>query len=289
MSQDFTNSKYSAFERRVGSRVLAALIIVNVAVSVLIWLVGLGGFDLGSWLALPGSWTEFCRQPWGLLTYMVTQTGLLHLLFNVLWLYFFGRIALMIIRERSLLFLYVGGGLAGGVVFLLWSLVEPSFMPLLGASASVMALIVCTGVYQPKFRVNLMLFGPVNLSLLAVISVALTFFGAGGGNGGGQAAHIGGLLFGLWAGWMLRQGKDFTRLSPLGGRVLDRLAVRKAAKADRRRHANDELLSGIRGRLADRERLDELLDKIRLSGYNSLSRAERAELNALSNRLNSRD
>lgn len=291
MAGHITDGNHPSLARKTGSRILAGLIIINLAVSAVIWLTGLGNkFDLGSYLALSGSWSGFCQRPWGLLTYMVTQTDLLHLLFNILWLYFFGRISLMIMKEQEILFLYIGGGLTGGIVFLLWSLSSPSYMPLMGASASVMALIVSIAVYRPKFRVNLFIFGEVSLLLLAVISIALTFFGAGGGNSGGQAAHIGGLLFGLWAGWMLRRGTDLIRIfKPLTGKISDRIAHRRAEKADRRRHANDELLSGIRGRLADRERLDELLDKIRASGYNSLTKTERAELNALSNRLDSRD
>ena len=279
------------FRRFIGSRALAWLIGINIGVDVLVWLFGLGGHvKLAQWLALPGSIEEFLRQPWGLVTYMFVQADFLHLLSNLLILYCFGRIALLVISESQLTAAYIGGGLAGGVAFLILSAIHPSAQSLLGASAAVVAIIVTAAVYRPNYRVNLFLLGSVNMVLFGLIVILLTLTGLGGGNSGGQIAHIGGILFGCGYGYVLRRGKDPARwLAGLGNKLDSIRAERHARKANVRRRADEELLSGIRGRLADRERLDELLDKIRASGYASLSRSERAELNALSNRLDSRD
>ncbi len=290
MAGDIFDGRRNRLSALIGSQVLAWLIGINIAVSLVVWLVGAGGFRLDAWLGLPGSWSGFLQRPWGLLTYMFTQADVLHMLFNVLTLYWFGRVTLWLITERQLLFIYVGGGLAGGVAFLIWNAVSPSGLLLLGASASVMALIVTVSFYQPRFEVNLFLIGRVKLVLIGLIFIGLTLLGIGGGNGGGQAAHIGGIVFGLFTALALRKGADPTKfLSGINERINTLQAERRERKAASRRRADEALLTGIRGRLADRERLDELLDKIRASGYSSLSRSERAELNALSNRLDSRD
>lgn len=276
---------------RIGSRSLAWLISINIIVSLVIWTCALfsgGRVRIEDWLGLPGSWTGFCRQPWGIATYMVSQTGILHLLFNLLWLLCFGRIALMVMLDRQLTFLYVGGGLAGGLAFLIWNALSPTGSLLLGASASVMSLMVATAVYRPKLRLNLWLIGEVGIITITVISILLTFLGAGGGNGGGQAAHIGGLIFGVWAGLMMCRQKDPSRIPDVIKSSLERRRAEWRSRREAKvRRADEALLTGIRGRLADRERLDELLDKIRASGYASLTRSEKAELNALSNRLDS--
>lgn len=291
MAVRFIDKGHGSLAGRLGSVSLAWLITVNIAVSLVLWtgmLISHGDSGMAAWLALPGSWDGFVSRSWTLLTYMVTQTGFLHLVFNLLWLCFFGRIAAMMTTDCNILSMYVGGGIAGGIAFLLGDLLMEGSTPLLGASASVMTLIAATAVYQPRMRLNLWLFGRVDLVWIAVISIALTYLGAGGGNSGGQLAHTGGLLFGLWCGWRMKQQKDpnpaITGLLSAVSGWRDR---RRADKISKRRRADAELMTGIRGRLADRERLDELLDKIRTSGYTSLTRSERSELNALSNRLNS--
>ena len=291
MAVRFIDKGPGSLASRVGSRPLAWLIAANITVALAVWILSLatrGRIDATLWLALPESWKIFATRPWTLLTYMFTQTGFLHLVFTLLWLFFFGKIAAMMMTDRNLLFIYFGGGISGGVLFLAAAASAGTHAPLLGASASVMALIVATAVFQPRVRLNLWLFGHVDLIWIAVVSVALTYLGAGGGNAGGQLAHTGGLLFGLWAGWRMRQHKDPASLSPPGTTGISKSRDRiRSDRISRRRRADAELLTGIRGRLADRERLDELLDKIRSSGYTSLTRSERAELNALSNRLDS--
>lgn len=291
MEARFIDKGPNSLAGRIGSRVLAWLIVLNLGVSLLIWTVAFltkGNLRLELYLGLPGSWDGFCRQPWGILTYMITQAGILHLFFNLLWLYFFGRIALLVMTDRQLLFLYVGGGLAGGIAFLIRSGMSPTPFPLLGASAAVMALIACAPVYRPDFRINLLLFGRVPMIVIALISAALTFLGTGGGNSGGQMAHIGGLAFGVIMGLIMRHQIDPSGfIASISDGLKRRQSNYRATRAAKRRRADETLLTGIRGRLADRERLDELLDKIRASGYTSLSRTERAELNALSNRLDS--
>lgn len=281
--------RFAMRQFRLSYPLLIRLMAVNVAMTVLlavITLIGKGRIGVEYWVGMPGSASVFISRPWTLLTYMVSQRGFIHLLFNMLWLCGFWSIGSMLYSQKALLKLYVAGGITGGVFFLAWCLFSPSSLPLLGASAAVMAMIAAPAVLAPDMRVRLMLFGEVRLIWIAVISVALTFMGTGGGNAGGGMAHLGGLAAGIAAGLMQRKG--ITIANPFR-KISTALAERKAAREREitaaARRADGSLIAAMRGRLADRERLDELLDKIRISGYSSLSSRERNELNALSKRL----
>ncbi len=274
--------------RICGSRMLVALLLINVAVFLLAW----GAIIIGNAWGLPGNFTlpwlcvsadplAVLYHPWTPITYMVTQYSFLHLLFNMLWLFWFGRLLQTTLSDRHLILLYVGGGLTGALFFMLATLAfSPSGAYLSGASASVLAIITACAFRTPDMRLMLFLFGEVKLKWIAIGCIVLTFAGVGGGNPGGQAAHIGGLLFAVAFSLLLKKGIDLSRHLPLhkdGAIRIRRKNVRRKPEA---------LAKAVNGRLTDTDRLDQLLDKIRLSGYSSLSRGERQELNALSRKLN---
>lgn len=262
------------------------LIWLNVAISILLWI--FGGAEI---LMLPSQWREVADQPWSMLTYMFTQTGVLHLLFNMLWLYWFGMMLHHGGLTRSIFPLYLFGGVGGGVLFLLSSQGDFGVGVLSGSSAAVMALIVAVACRLPNGRVNLLLIGRVRVVWIAIAALALTFLGGGGGMTGGFSAHLGGALVGLAYGlWPFVGRKDWQR---------DMHALK--IKMHQRRHRfdgfgedwNDDYddetsgrsLSESKERADARGRLDELLDKIRTSGYDSLTRRERKELDRLSQQL----
>ena len=152
------------------------LIYINVGVFVVTTLVSvflmLFNWDVTSWLSyleLPASLSQFLVQPWSLLTYMFLHAGALHLLFNMLWLYWFGQLFLAFFSARHFRGLYLLGGLCGGLLYMLAYNVFPYFSPyihgsyLLGASASVLAIVVATAVREPEYRVNFMFIGAVRL------------------------------------------------------------------------------------------------------------------------------
>lgn len=270
------------FRLLCGSKVLAALIAINIAVSGVLWLAALvglftqaNGFSLSSWLSLPSSFALFLGRPWTLLTYMVTQSSPLHLLFNVLWLYWFGRILLLKFPDKGLLTCYIGGGLAGGIAYLAaTSAGVAAGGYLCGASASVLAIMSCVALALPDYELNLFIFGRVKMKWFALACAVLTLIGTAGSEAA-TIAHAGGMAFGLLYGLK----PDFKyKLNP---------DFKKKFKPEKRlRPKNAEAaVKAMQGRLCDHERLDQLLDKIRLSGYTSLSDDERRELDALSSRL----
>ena len=266
-----------------GSRALAWLTLTEAAVWLAVTIVTLGGrlfhFDAGieSWLALPSGFATFLTRPWTLLTYMAVHFDVLHMLFNVLWLYWFGRILLTTLSDRHLLTYFIGGGVSGGVFFMCASAMGLGGGWLCGCSAAVIAVMCGAAIRTPDHIVRLFLIGDVRLKWVAAACCALTFLG-GGGN---QAAHVGGLVWGLATGLSLRYGVDLSSLaaSPLAGKF------KKEKGTKQRRRNPGRMIDILEQRRQDMERLDALLDKIKTSGYGSLSRKERAELNDLSQRI----
>lgn len=255
-----------------GRRTLFWLCGINAAVFILLKLLGIEGH--ASWLAvaLPSSFQGWLARPWTLLTYMVAHTDFLHLLFNVLWLFWFGMMLLATIDRMRLLTLYIGGGLGGGICYLFaGTAAHPGV--LLGASASVLAMMAATGILLPNLRLHIFFIGDVKMKWVVIFMVWLAFLGAGGGTAGagGFAAHAGGILFGVVAGlYMRRKGEECRRKEHR--RVPTPAGARRVA-------------SIMEQNRLDKIRLDELLDKIKVSGYESLSRSERRELDEISKRI----
>lgn len=294
MVRDFTDR---ALALCGGCRPLLWLLGVNLALSLLLWgvtAVGwLGGFQtdwLEQWLSMPADLQILVSRPWTPLTYMVTHYSVIHLLFNMLWLYWFGRMLSDVGRQRDLVWIYVGGGLTGALLFIVgaYALRHGAGTSgwLCGASASVLALTTATAFISPDMKVRLFLIGDVKLKWLAVATILLTCLGFGGGNGGAQMAHIGGAIFGVGAGLAMRKGFRFHAQVP-------KLSLTRRIQSTKHSHRPtaagvEAVAEAASGRLCDAARLDELLDRIRLSGYGSLSSSERRELDAISRRINRR-
>ena len=270
-------------------------IYINVGIFVVTTLISvfllLFNWDATSWLnylELPAWMSQFWAQPWSVFTYMFLHAGILHLLFNVLWLYWFGQLFLSFFSARHFRGLYILGGLCGGLLYLLAYNVFPYFKAyiygsyLLGASASVLAIVVATAVRQPEFRVNFMLIGAVRLKYVALIMVVTDLLFVTSGNGGGHIAHLGGALAGWWFAWSLQKGSDVTRWI---NQVFDWLSGGFKFKSSPKK---PKMKVEQGGRKADydynarkkqqSEEIDRILDKLKKSGYASLSTEEKKRL-----------
>ena len=185
------------------------------------------GYLFLQYLQLPASPELLLFRPWTLFTYMFTHFDFLHILFNMLWLYWFGGLFLNFFSERQLGGLYILGGLAGAVLFVLAYNIFPYYADsapysfLLGASASVMAIVFGVSFYAREEEVMLFLIGRIKIYYLAILTLLLDLLSITSGNAGGHLAHIGGALFGILFASRMRAGKDITR--PLN-RLLDKLA-----------------------------------------------------------------
>ncbi len=284
------------------NNILVKLILINVAVWVLIMILDVV-FDLFKvpfinniieWLAVPAYAGKLLTRPWTLLTYMFLHYDLWHILFNMLWLYWFGRIFLQYLSEKQLLNTYIIGGLAGALFYILSFNIFPKFQDVylnsmaLGASASVMAIVVAISFYVPNFRINLLFIGPVKIVWVAVFSIVLDVFMVKSANSGGHLAHIGGAAYGYLFAYYLRQGKDIT--SSLKGISLDSLFSkfkRKPKTTFKNVYSNARPMKDEDYNYAKKEqqkKIDYILDKISKSGYESLTKEEKALLFNASNR-----
>ncbi len=270
--------------------ILAKLIYINVGLFVLIrlaavifMLFNIQGVPFLLYLQMPASPELFLHRPWTLFTYMFTHYDFLHILFNMLWLYWFGGIFLQFFNERQLGGLYVLGGIAGGLLFMLAYNVFPYFSQaadfsyLMGASASVMAIVFAVSFYRKDYEIQLFLFGRVKLIYLALFTFALDFLAITSDNAGGHIAHIGGALLGVWFASRISSGKDLT--APMN-RLIDwfvNLGKRKPTmRVTYRRGETDMEYNERKNR--DTKELDAILDKLKQSGYDSLSADEKRKL-----------
>jgi membrane associated rhomboid family serine protease len=286
MGDIFTNLKQNF---KVGD-VLTKLIYINVGIFVLIRLVSvfLMLFNINStsflqYLQFPSSPELFLYRPWTVFTYMFTHFDVLHILFNMLWLYWFGKLFLTYWGERQLGGLYVWGGIAGAVLFMLSYNIFPYFQHLandsylMGASASVMAIVFAVAFYQKDLEVNLLIVGKVKLIYLAIFTFVIDLLAITSSNAGGHLAHIGGALLGIYFAVQIQKGKDLTRSM---NRLIDwfvNLGKRKPKmKVSYKRTETDyEYNARKHQEIVD---LDSILDKLKRSGYESLSSDEKKRL-----------
>jgi membrane associated rhomboid family serine protease len=261
--------------------------VVTTLVSVFLRLFNIGDASWMNFMTLPASIPEFLKQPWSLLSYMFLHADPLHLLFNMLWLYWFGQLFLSFFSARHFRGLYLLGGICGGLFYMLALNVFPYFTPyiyistLLGASASVLAIVVATAVREPEYRVNFMFVGSVRLKYVALFMVVTDLLFVTSGNGGGHIAHLGGALAGWWFAWSLRKGKDVTKwingvldgCSDVWSKLSSKKPKMKVSKGGR---AADYDYNARKKQQS--EEIDRILDKLKKSGYGSLTTEEKKRL-----------
>ena len=287
---DIINNLKTTFRR--GS-ILTQLIYINVGIFLVIRIAGIictlfnTNIDwMLQYLEFPASPENFLRQPWTLITYMFVHYDVLHILFNMLWLHWFGKMFLDYLNERQLLGVYLLGGIAGALLFMAAYNIFPYFQnvapfsTLMGASASVMAIVFAIALIWKEGYVDLFLFGRIKLIYLALFTLFIDLLSITSYNAGGHWAHIGGTLFGvLFALRYTRAGKDLTQ--PLN-RVLDwlvnlgkRRPKMKVSYTNTKRAADYEYNAR---RKANEDTINTILEKLKRSGYESLSSDEKRQL-----------
>jgi hypothetical protein len=214
---------------------------------------------------------------------MFLHFGFIHILFNILVFYWFGRIFLHYLTEKQLLTTYILGGLSGAFLFVLSYNTIPVLHDgmALGASASVMAIVAAISFYSPDYTVYLLLFGPVKIKHLAIIYVILdVLLIPVDNNPGGHIAHLGGFVYGYLFTVQLKKGKDIGRGF---SRVFDSLVSffkprphLKVSFKNTAQKMND--LDYNKSKAELQKEVDRILDKIAKSGYDSLNKQEKETL-----------
>lgn len=213
------------------------------------------------------------------ITYQFFHDGFFHLLFNMLWLYWMGRIFLDFLKPRQFHFVFISGGILGALLFALAFNVFPVFSnisgaTILGSSAAVMAIVVAAATLVPNYSIRLFLFGEVKLKYLAIAFVLLDLISTTSANAGGSFSHIGGAVFGFIYIKMLQGGTDWSLLfkkRPKLRVVKDDPRQPKSPGSNRPTETKGE--QGI-----DQREIDAILDKISKTGYDKLSKLEKETL-----------
>ena len=236
--------------------------------------------------SIPPKFGDFVTRPWTLITYGFAHSipDIFHILFNMLGLYWFGKLFNEYLGSDKLVATYLLGVLAGGILYLIMFNTIPFFVSqstfpgMVGASAAVFAVMVATATLLPDYTFYLLLVGPVRIKYIALFYIVVSFIGTVGANAGGNIAHLGGALIGFvyikqlqagvnWGGWItatLDWFKGFFTSKP-------------KVKVTYRKAEPTQAKTGAPGK-ASQEEIDRILDKISDRGYESLSKEEKEKL-----------
>ncbi|MFH0762024.1 MAG: rhomboid family intramembrane serine protease [Bacteroidota bacterium] len=240
------------------------------------------------YLALPADPMLILKKPWTIVTYMFLHYNFMHILFNMLWLYWFGKIFLEYLNAKKLVSVYLLGGLAGGLVYVLSYNLFPAFAEevpaavALGASAAILAVVMAISFYVPNYSISLIFIGRIKLKYIALISVLIDILSIRSGNAGGHIAHLGGALFGFLYATQLQRGHDLTKgfnrfmdsLFSLFRRRPGKIRV-KYRKSENRPETDMDYNAR---KTQEQQNIDRILDKISKSGYDGLSKEEKESL-----------
>ena len=266
---------------------MTRLIYINVGVFLIVNILKVLGFffnfdlSIAQWFTVKADPGALLLQPWGPVTYMFLHEGFLHILFNMIWLYFGGRIFLEYMNEKKLLSVYLLGGLAGAALYILSYNLFPVFanqLPYsqaLGASASVMAIFVAIAAFVPDYTVRLMFIGTVKLKHIAIFYLLLDLLSIPNGNAGGHIAHLGGALFGFLYARQMQKGSN---IASGFERFLDNFFTFFKPKPKMHTAYKSKMRTEFEyheQKASRQAKLDAILDKISASGYDSLTKDEK--------------
>jgi membrane associated rhomboid family serine protease len=268
---------------------LTRLIYINIAVFLLISVGSIIGYLLNNQtislnilnlFSVPSSFKAFIFRPWTLITYMFTHKDILHILFNMLWLYWFGTIFLEYLDQKKLVAVYLLGGISGAVVYIISFNIFPAFNQAvndsvaIGASASVLAIVVAIAAYVPDYSVNLFLLGRIRIKYVALAIFILTSVMDFSVNSGGKLAHIGGAMFGYIYTISLRRGNDLGKgLNKIIGFFATVFKPRKKLRVTYKKNNTDYEYN--KDRAEHQEQINKILEKISKGGYDCLTKEEK--------------
>ncbi|TBO39525.1 rhomboid family intramembrane serine protease [Pedobacter kyonggii] len=278
MNNTFKDLKYKVFQSSnplffyIGINVM--LFLITAIIGVIVFL-GRIPIDFDLWLreyvGLPASISKLPERFYAIFTYMFFHDGILHILFNMLGLFWFGNIFMNFLKSRQFHFVYLAGGLFGGLFAVAILNIFPVYsgglagVTIVGASAAVMAIIFAAATLVPNYTIMLLFFGEVKIKWIAIIYFALDFIAIGSVNAGGSLAHIGGALLGFTFIKSLQSGRDWSK-------IFERKPKLKVVRNEKP-VKKPEFKGGV-----SQQEIDAILDKISTSGYDKLTAVEKEKL-----------
>jgi len=232
-----------------------------------------------NYFGFPAAISALPTRFYTILTYQFFHDGILHILFNMLWLYWMGKIFLDFLKPRQFHFVYLAGGFAGALLFALAYNIFPVFKTasgatVIGSSAAVMAVVIATATLLPNYSIRLLLFGDVKLKYLAAAYIVMDLLGTTSMNAGGSFAHIGGAILGFGYIKVLQNGTDWSNIF----KKKPKLKVVRNNVKQAGRTGSPASSAKRQGSAVEQREIDEILDKISKSGYDKLTREEKETL-----------
>jgi membrane associated rhomboid family serine protease len=248
------------------------------------------------YLQVPAFLPSLLQQPWSILTYMFLHTNFIHAIFNLIALYYFGKLFLSYYHQKQLVAVYIWGGLAGVCTYLLGLNLIPYFVEhslgsyLVGASASIMAILFSVVGYAPNNMVRLALIGSIKLKYIGFAFLLLDLMSLGSINSGGSLAHIGGAIMGYLYGVCYQKGTDLSKpITSIIDWLVDHCNLPKMPKRFKVKVNQTQNMSDAQWNRQQKERekerqerIDQILEKIKKSGYQNLTDEEKKSLFQLS-------
>jgi membrane associated rhomboid family serine protease len=240
--------------------------------------------DYMNFVSLSTDWSLLLVKPWSLLTYAFFHSGFFHILFNLLLLNFFGNLFLTYFTQKQLLGLYLLSAVFSGLLYMIGYMFLPALAgvnaSMVGASGAIMAVLLATVTYQPYMEVRLFLFGNVKLWQIALVLIVLDLIQLPMDNTGGHIAHLAGALIGFLYIRLLQSGTDLSNIVTNIINFFVNLFQPKKATPFKKVHVNSKKAttssqSKIVVKDKTQQQIDEILDKISQSGYDSLTAEEK--------------
>ena len=272
------NLKY----RFVTLSIAEKIILINVVcyllpmlLNVLFFLFNIPSSAYMDWLQLSPNLGTFITRPWTLLTYSFIHSGFFHLLWNMVLLFYAGRLLLNLFPDRIFINNYFLGVISGGLIFIgsyaLFPVFSGTYPPMVGASAGVMAVFIFICTYTPNQEIRFF-FVNLKLKYLGLAFFFLDVIQIPYGNAGGHLAHIGGAVLGFFYARQLGVGRDIgTGFENVWQAVFKRKYLKTVYRAPQNKSTTTKKSDDSN----HQNKIDAILDKISKSGYDSLSKEEK--------------
>jgi len=276
--------KYQFSRLNIAEKLIAINVLVFIVNSLVPFLFGLSSNSIVRWFELPNGILEILYQPWSIVTYSFFHGGIGHLFWNMLLIYFVGRIFLNLFDAKRFLNVYLLGVILGGLFFVLGYNVFPAFFDttayLIGASAGASAILIFICTYLPNQEVRVIFFN-VKLWYVGAFVVLMDLVQLPMSNSGGHLAHLGGALLGyLYASQLLKGtdiGAGFAKFMDGIVNLFNKSERKAPMKTVYKNQGPKSSASGKADydKLTKQKKIDAILDKISKSGYESLSKSEK--------------
>lgn len=262
------------------------LILINVVCFVLpmliktvLFLFNISSTNFINWFELSASWIDLPTKPWSIITYSFLHSGFFHLFWNMYLLFFSSKLFLNLFPSNTFFNVYFLGVVVGGITFILSYTFFPVFQNsspvMIGASAGVMAVFIFMSTYSPDLEIRLILFN-VKLRYLGIAFLLLDIVQIPYGNAGGHLAHLGGAILGFYYVKQLKNGKDIGKpFKNFIDKIINIFRRKPKMRTVYKREKSQKINKNVSDAGEKQKRIDGILDKISISGYESLTQAEK--------------